>query len=74
MDMPRNETKEYISQNKLLKITAPFPLFKAIPRWNDSMQHIPAQQLFYKKGTYKKESWMVLFDSSTATVWIELEG
>lgn len=72
MDIDDSELHRYITINEFQKTQDTIPVFTSMPIWNDSLKRIPARNLFYKKGSYKSDSWLMVLDSATTTLWAEL--
>lgn len=72
MKIPPNEFKEYIAWSGFGKISNPNPKFTVVPTWNDSIQKLSGHALYSKQASYKKDSWTMILDSNTTTLWAEL--
>jgi len=70
MSIPPGGIHGYIGINGFSK-NCDTPRFTSIPRWNDTLQN-KTPHLYYKRGSYKQDKWLLIFDTSTTTLWVEL--
>lgn len=70
MNIPPADFSNYISWSGFNKADSTLS-FNVIPAWNDSIRALN-HSLFYKRGRYNKDSWAMILDSNTCTLWAEL--
>lgn len=70
MDIPASGFKRYIEWSCLNKTDSGLK-FTVIPSWNDTLNALN-HSLYYKQGSNSKDSWRMVLDSNTTTLWAEL--
>jgi hypothetical protein len=72
LHLPGNELSRYINYSSFDKICGTIPQFTSEKQWNTTINGLPQNNLYFKKGFNEDDRWLMILDSTSATLWAEI--